>query len=93
MSGSCSVETDIRLCFCGAVVLKPFGLWAGVLQEESCHGRVPCLYPTNDGLLRIRSLSLCTGFHRTFALMGEITGNNVCFARISVRISKPNNAS
>lgn len=77
MNGSCSVETDIRLCFCGAVVLKPLELWAGVLPEESCHGRAPCLYPTSDGLLRIRSL--CTGFQ------GETTGNNLYFPRISVK--------
>lgn len=79
------------LCFCGAVVLKPLELWAGVLPEESCHGRAPCLYPTNDGLLRIRSLSWCTGFHRASALMGKITGNNFNFARTSERISKSDN--
>lgn len=76
---------------CHGVVLKPLQFWAAVLPEEFCHGRAPCLYPTNDGFLRIRSLSLCTGFHRASALMGEITGNNLYFARISVRISKPNN--
>lgn len=63
----------------------------GVLPQESCHGRAPWLCPTNDGLLRIRSLSLCTGFHTASALMGEITGSNFCFARTSVRISKSDN--
>lgn len=70
---------------------QPLQFWAGVQPEESCHGTAPCLYPTTVGLLRIRSLSLLTGFHRASALMGEITGNNLYFARTSVRISKPNN--
>lgn len=61
------------------------------MPEESWHGRAPCLYPTNDGLLRIRSLSLCTGVHTASGLMGEITGNNFNFARTSVRFSKSDN--
>lgn len=35
MSRSCGVETDTRLCFCGAVVLKLFELWAGSVMGKN----------------------------------------------------------